>query len=70
MSSDVIPTSIRDLATVRICGRVTTPKDAEMLLGRLPEPGEPSPVSAGKRRFTVDDGEGIWQELHVFELAQ
>lgn len=70
MSSDVIPTSIRDLATVRICGRVTTPKDAEMVLGRLPEPGEPSPVSAGKRRFIVDDGEGIWQELHVFELAQ
>lgn len=70
MSSDVIPTSIRDLASVRICGRVTTPKDAEMVLGRLPEPGEPSPVSAGKRRFIVDDGEGIWQELHVFELAQ
>lgn len=70
MSSDVIPTAIRDLATVRICGRVTTPKDAEMVLGRLPELGEPSPVSAGKRRFIVDNGEGIWQELHVFELAQ
>lgn len=70
MSSDVIPTSIRDLATVRICGRVTTPKDAEMVLGRLPEPGEPSPVSAGKRRFIVDDGDGEWKELHVFELIQ
>ena len=70
MSSDVIPTSIRDLASVRICGRVTTPKDAEMVLGRLPEPGEPSPVSAGKRRFIVDDGDGEWKELHVFELIQ
>ena len=70
MSADTIPTAIRDLAAVRICGKVTTPKDAEMVLGRLPEPGEPSPVSAGKRRFIVDDGEGIWQELHVFELAQ
>lgn len=70
MSADTIPTSIRDLASVRICGRVTTPKDAEMVLGRLPEPGEPSPVSAGKRRFIVDDGDGEWKELHVFELIQ
>lgn len=70
MSSDVIPTSIRDLATVRICGRVTTPKDAEMVLGRLPEPGEPSPVTVKKRRFIVDDGDGEWKELHAFELIQ
>lgn len=70
MSADVIPTSIRDLATVRICGRVTTPKDAEMVLGRLPEPGEPSPVTVQKRRFIVDDGDGEWKELHAFELIQ
>lgn len=70
MSADAIPTSIRDLATVRICGRVTTPKDAEMVLGRLPEPGEPSPVTVKKRRFVVDDGDGEWKELHVFELIQ
>lgn len=70
MSADTIPTSIRDLAAVRICGKVTTPKDAEMVLGRLPEPGEPSPVTVQKRRFIVDDGDGEWKELHAFELIQ
>ncbi|MER0084898.1 AAA family ATPase [Corynebacterium sp. KPL2848] len=66
MSADVIPTSIRDLATVRICGRVTG-DDSRLVMGRLPEPGEPDPSRLKSRRIVVDDGDGVWREMHVFE---
>lgn len=65
-SSDVIPTSIRDLATVRICGRVTG-DDSKLVLGRLPEPGDPDPARLQPRRVVVDGGDGVWREEHVFE---
>ena len=66
MSADVIPTSIRDLATVRICGQVTG-DDAKLVMGRLPDTGEPNPARLKSRRLVVDDGDGVWRELHVFE---
>ncbi|WKS53505.1 AAA family ATPase [Corynebacterium tuberculostearicum] len=66
MSADVIPTAVRDLATVRICGRVTG-DDSRLVMGRLPEPGEPNPSRLKPRRIVVDDGDGVWREVHVFE---
>ena len=66
MSADVIPTSIRDLATVRICGQVTG-DDAKLVMGRLPDTGEPNPARLKSRRLVVDDGDGVWREMHVFE---
>lgn len=66
MSADVIPTSIRDLATVRICGQVTG-DDAKLVMGRLPDTGEPDPARLKSRRLVVDDGDGVWREIHVFE---
>lgn len=66
MSADVIPTSIRDIATVRICGQVTG-DDSKLVMGRLPEPGEPDPARLKSRRLVVDDGDGVWREVHVFE---
>lgn len=66
MSADVIPTSIRDLATVRICGQVTG-DDAKLVMGRLPDTGEPDPARLKPRRLVVDDGDGVWREVHVFE---
>jgi len=66
MSADVIPTAVRDLATVRICGRVTG-DDAKLVMGRLPDPGEPDPSRLKPRRIVVDDGDGVWREMHVFE---
>lgn len=66
MSADVIPTAVRDLATVRICGRVTG-DDSKLVMGRLPEPGEPDPSRLKPRRIVVDDGDGAWREVHVFE---
>lgn len=66
MSADVIPTSIRDLSTVRVCGQVTG-DDSKLVMGRLPEPGDPDPSRLKPRRIVVDDGDGVWREVHVFE---
>ncbi|MER0080350.1 AAA family ATPase [Corynebacterium sp. KPL2830] len=66
MSADVIPTSIRDLATVRVCGQVTG-DDSRLVMGRLPEPGDPDPSRLKPRRIVIDNGDGVWREVHVFE---
>lgn len=66
MTADVLPTSIRDLCGVKLCGRVTRPEDAELVLGRRPEDGDPSPLTAGRGRFISAAEGGFFTELQVF----
>lgn len=65
LTAEATPTSIRDIAGVRLAGRVTRPEDAELILGRRPGEGELTPVGAGMGEFVVDDG-GEWRKLKVF----
>lgn len=66
LTSDAIPTAVRDILGVKIAGRVTRPEDAELVLGRRPGPEEPSPVGAQPGRFVVLDGSGELRELQVY----
>lgn len=61
-----LPSSIRDLAGVRIAGRVARPEDAELVLGVRPGPGEPSPVGARRGQFVVSDGRGLLRVIQVY----
>lgn len=66
LTADAIPTSVRDIAAVRVAGRVTRPEDAELILGRRPgEEGEPTPVGAEMGVFVVDDGPQ-WKAIKIF----
>lgn len=66
MTADVLPTAIRDLCGVKICGHVTRPEDAELVLGRRPEDGEPSPLEVGRGRFVCAGEDGNLVEIQVF----
>lgn len=65
LTAEAIPISVRDIAKVRVAGRVTRPEDSELVLGRRPGEGELTPVGAGMGEFVVDDG-GEWRKLKVF----
>lgn len=65
LTADAIPTSVRDIANVRVAGRVTRPEDSELVLGRRPGEGELTPVGAGMGEFVVDDGPQ-WKQIKVY----
>lgn len=65
-TADSIPTSIRDLAGVLMCGHVKRGSMVEVVLGRWPEPGDPSPVGAPTGRMVVDDGSGCWRGVQIY----
>lgn len=54
--AESIPTGIRDLAGVRICGRVAKPADFDLIFGFYPTETEFNPMSLRRGHFLVDDG--------------
>lgn len=66
MTVDAVPSAIRDLAGVRVCGRVARPEDAELVLGRRSGDLDPSPIGLPPGRMVIDDGHGQWRELQCF----
>lgn len=66
MTVDAVPSAIRDLAGVRVCGRVARLEDAELILGRRPGDLDPSPIGLPPGRMVIDDGHGEWLELQCF----
>lgn len=61
-----LPSSIRDLAGVRIAGRVARPEDAELVLGMRPGDGDPTPVGARRGEFIICDERGQNMRVHAF----
>lgn len=69
-TADAIPSQIRSLAGVSMCGKVANRAAIEAGLGRLPEDGEPDPLKISKAgRFVVDDSTGPWREVQTFAPA-
>jgi len=54
--AESIPTGIRDLAGVRICGRVAKPADFDLIFGYYPTETEFNPMSLRTGHFLVEDG--------------
>lgn len=54
--AESIPTGIRDLAGVRICGRVAKPADFDLIFGYYPTETDFNPMSLRRGHFLVDDG--------------
>lgn len=66
-TADAIPSPIRTVAGVSICGRVANKSAVEAGLGRLPDDDEPNPLRLSKAgRFVIDDGTGPWREVQTF----
>lgn len=61
-----LPSSIRDLAGVRIAGRVARPEDAELVLGVRPGDDGPTPVGARRGEFIMSDERGETLRVQAF----
>lgn len=64
-----LPSSIRDLAGVRIAGRVARPEDAELVLGVRPGDDGPTPVGARRGEFMISDERGETLRVQAFARA-
>jgi len=64
-----LPSSIRDLAGVRIAGRVARPEDAELVLGVRPGADDPTPVGARRGEFIICDEQGDTLRVQAFAPA-
>lgn len=65
-TADAIPTAIRDLAGVRLAGRIVNRAGVEAILGRTPEPGEPDPRDCALGEMVVDDSRGLLRKMKVY----